>query len=820
MIIPFLNGSPQSQSPYTDALLSFLAENSLEGCLVLSLGLFLVALLHRESSRVRRWVLSSVLVGLIGLPVFGLFLPSWQVPVVGLVTQTAPRPDAAIEAKSENGRILSTVSANEPATTELDLGHIFSGQNWQADQTAAKPAPVGTILLATAWLATMNVAQSVMIMTWTALRTDQAQNLLLSLIGPLWLSGVLVLFLRFALATLGLRRIERRSTPLLDRAWLHDIARFKHELHIDRDVELLIVAGRPTWELGPCTFGHFHPTILLPASATGWSDERREVVLLHELSHISRHDWILRRLARVACHFHWFNPLAWLALKRLTLEQERTCDETVLSTGVPASHYARHLLELAQGLTRSAPATTLSMTPPSKNNSKLEARLMRILDKKPRRRFSLALPAAVASVVLVPLVAAMELQLPEPAKPPRVVELPDVGEFGSEAFAIAPVVAVVPRPEVHIRAELTPPIAPLAPVGAARAVPGLIGPAARAVPGVIAPVVAPDPLPPVLVTPKVAWVRPTHPSRLGQRAFLSTPRSREETYARQRRRATEDGDEWEIVYEDEGEWEEGEWATVYEEDEDNGISGEKRHQLEVRLEALQFQQDQLVEQLETTLEQTFGNGQLEVDTAALEEIARQIEGKVEEFERRNHELFGPNERAMEELQERIEARSSEIEERVERKAEEMARLAEEQSRLWELESPASEAHLEGIRRRAQILRQELSDQTLVRNDEFEQELREMSEVMRERSAEVRARSEALRREIEPLEREMRRSQRELGRRHREASQGHETQTRGIHEQLRTIHREMSKIHQKLRHRLHRSERDARHEGRPRHRELE
>ena len=40
----------------------------------------------------------------------------------------------------------------------------------------------------------------------------------------------------------------------------------------------------------PMTFGLFRNTILMPADAADWTEERRRLVLLHELAHVRRHD--------------------------------------------------------------------------------------------------------------------------------------------------------------------------------------------------------------------------------------------------------------------------------------------------------------------------------------------------------------------------------------------------------------------------------------------------------------------------------------------------------------------------------------------------
>jgi TonB family protein len=98
----------------------------------------------------------------------------------------------------------------------------------------------------------------------------------------------------------------------------------------------------------PLTWGLIRPCVLLPAGAMEWSDERRRVVLCHELAHIARHDWAVQMCAEVTRGFYWFHPLAWFAAASLRAEGERACDDSVLNGGVDASTYANQLLELAR----------------------------------------------------------------------------------------------------------------------------------------------------------------------------------------------------------------------------------------------------------------------------------------------------------------------------------------------------------------------------------------------------------------------------------------------------------------------------------------
>jgi hypothetical protein len=129
------------------------------------------------------------------------------------------------------------------------------------------------------------------------------------------------------------------------------------------------------------------------------------VVLLHELAHVRRLDCVTQPLAHLAVALHWFNPLAWLALRRLTAEREQACDDMVIAAGERASNYATHLLDVARTLRAGHVAAAAAVT--MARRSELEARLRGILDAaRPRRaatRWTLAAGILVTSVLVVPV---------------------------------------------------------------------------------------------------------------------------------------------------------------------------------------------------------------------------------------------------------------------------------------------------------------------------------------------------------------------------------------------------------------------------------
>jgi beta-lactamase regulating signal transducer with metallopeptidase domain len=159
----------------------------------------------------------------------------------------------------------------------------------------------------------------------------------------LWLAGVLILAIRFgrqvACARLLARRTSGASHPRLD-GLLRDARsslRIRHEVAVRQSNEIDI----------PLVTGIRRPVILLPASASEWTEDELRIVLLHELAHIRRADIAVRAVAMIACAIHWFNPLVWMLASLSTRDAELAADDLVLYAGIRPSTYADALLNLA-----------------------------------------------------------------------------------------------------------------------------------------------------------------------------------------------------------------------------------------------------------------------------------------------------------------------------------------------------------------------------------------------------------------------------------------------------------------------------------------
>lgn len=103
----------------------------------------------------------------------------------------------------------------------------------------------------------------------------------------------------------------------------------------------------------PFVYGIFRPRVMLPASADYSSDgqgrEQLRHILLHELYHIKRFDYLIKPLVFLALCAHWFNPVLWIAFRLFDKDMEMSCDEgavKALKTGT-GEDYAATLLNMA-----------------------------------------------------------------------------------------------------------------------------------------------------------------------------------------------------------------------------------------------------------------------------------------------------------------------------------------------------------------------------------------------------------------------------------------------------------------------------------------
>jgi beta-lactamase regulating signal transducer with metallopeptidase domain len=168
-----------------------------------------------------------------------------------------------------------------------------------------------------------------------------------ALLVAVWVLGLLVVLTPYGVAWARVARLSRSSTRFTHPAWETEARTLSRRMGIRRPVRLLRADALPV----PVTWGVMRPAIALPPDAGTWSADRRRIVLLHELAHVRRLDAAWRPLAHLALALFWFDPLVWLAVRRLDTEAEHACDDVVLAHDVRPSLYVRELVRIARAVT-------------------------------------------------------------------------------------------------------------------------------------------------------------------------------------------------------------------------------------------------------------------------------------------------------------------------------------------------------------------------------------------------------------------------------------------------------------------------------------
>lgn len=132
----------------------------------------------------------------------------------------------------------------------------------------------------------------------------------------------------------------------------------------------------------PVTIGYLKPIILLPLAAlTQLSPQQMEAILIHELTHIRRHDYLLNLMLTAVNVILYFNPFIRQFLSAIEAERENCCDELVLQFEYDKISYASALLHLQKN---NHFTTELAMSATNKNH--LLARVEKIVGVKKKSK--------------------------------------------------------------------------------------------------------------------------------------------------------------------------------------------------------------------------------------------------------------------------------------------------------------------------------------------------------------------------------------------------------------------------------------------------
>ena len=208
-----------------------------------------------------------------------------------------------------------------------------------------------------------------------------------------WLAGAVVFWVRLAggwVVAARMRSVRVRRAPP---EWQEMLRNLGARIGLSRPVRLLVSALVQV----PTVVGWLRPVVLVPVGALGGLPAgHMEALLLHELAHIRRHDYLVNILQSIGEALLFYHPAVWWVSGHIRAERELCCDDVAVSVTGDALTYARALAQLESYRPAHLSAAIAA------NGGSLAGRIARLLGQpRPTVRTGLGPGVLAAAILLV-----------------------------------------------------------------------------------------------------------------------------------------------------------------------------------------------------------------------------------------------------------------------------------------------------------------------------------------------------------------------------------------------------------------------------------
>jgi len=214
----------------------------------------------------------------------------------------------------------------------------------------------------------------------------------------LWMLGSFVFLIRLLGGWAAAAGAHATTSRRASAEWQQTLDCLAARLLISRPARLLVSA----WVEAPCVVGWLRPVVLIPVGAlAGLPAGHLESLLLHELAHIRRHDYLVNMLQSVVEALLFYHPAVWWISGQIRAEREACCDDVAVHQTGDTLSYACALADL-ESLRPSRLRTAVAA-----NGASLADRVARLLGESRPATSGGAAPAIATGAIL--LIAAYSL---------------------------------------------------------------------------------------------------------------------------------------------------------------------------------------------------------------------------------------------------------------------------------------------------------------------------------------------------------------------------------------------------------------------------
>jgi beta-lactamase regulating signal transducer with metallopeptidase domain len=197
-------------------------------------------------------------------------------------------------------------------------------------------------------------------------RIVDALNTSVPVLAWLWCAGLVVMGARFSGSFFYLRALcAQENIAAIPPVWEQELKRLSIALGLRFKVAIATSARISS----PLTLGSLSPIILVPVGLlSGMSTAQIEAILVHELYHIKRRDYVINICQALVEVLLFYHPAIWHINNIIREERENCCDDQTLAFCGDAITYARALTQIQEINTLTKPTLAMSATGPNAGN--------------------------------------------------------------------------------------------------------------------------------------------------------------------------------------------------------------------------------------------------------------------------------------------------------------------------------------------------------------------------------------------------------------------------------------------------------------------
>jgi bla regulator protein BlaR1 len=267
----------------------------------------------------------------------------------------------------------------------------------------------------------------------------------------LWAIFFLIHCINLLTGLAGIRRMKNYKTHKLSEEWNTKLNDLSKRLGINQSIQLL----QSELVKIPVAVGFFKPVIFIPLGLLSHlPSDQAETILLHELAHIRRKDYLVNLLQRFGEAIFFFNPAVLWISSLIRQEREACCDDIVIAN---TTHKGSYLEALVSFQEYSFTPSTYAMAISSKRHYLLN-RVRRMItreNKKLNLMEKLLLLAGMTTVMAFTFIPQTDIPV---KKQPAVVAIKEPVELKMMPAPPPPPTVPIAPPKPLIKKEIRKPV--------------------------------------------------------------------------------------------------------------------------------------------------------------------------------------------------------------------------------------------------------------------------------------------------------------------------------------------------------------------------